>query len=210
MLFRLVYSSVLLSFLALMTACAIGKVQPHYASHHDEIAAWQQELDAEFANPSTPPLKAEDLEGFEGLEYFPIDSTYRVVARVVRIADKDSLEMATTSTRISVYDVYAELHFELQGKPQVLEVYQSHQLRETRAYANYLFLPFRDPTNGRTTYGGGRYMDLEIPEGDTMVLDFNKAYNPYCAYASGFSCPLVPPTNRLSVQVLAGVKAYEK
>jgi uncharacterized protein (DUF1684 family) len=77
-------------------------------------------------------------------------------------------------------------------------------------YRDYLFLPFIDQTNGEETYGGGRYVDLRIPEGDTLIIDFNKAYNPYCAYNKKYSCPLVPAVNELKTSVTAGVKAFRK
>jgi uncharacterized protein (DUF1684 family) len=77
-------------------------------------------------------------------------------------------------------------------------------------YRDYLFLPFADLTNGEETYGGGRYLDLTIPTGNTILLDFNKAYNPYCAYNPKYSCPLVPKQNRLDIPIIAGVKAFKK
>ena len=76
-------------------------------------------------------------------------------------------------------------------------------------YRDYLFLPFTDNTNGEQTYTGGRYIDLSIPDGDTIVVDFNKAYNPYCAYNKKYSCPIVPSVNNLDTEIRAGVKAFE-
>ena len=75
---------------------------------------------------------------------------------------------------------------------------------------DYLFLPFIDDTNGEESYGGGRYIDLRIPEGDTIVIDFNKSYNPYCAYNDKYSCPIVPRINYLALEVRAGVMAFNK
>ena len=77
-------------------------------------------------------------------------------------------------------------------------------------YSNHLFIPFNDITNGVETYDAGRYIDLEIPKGDTIIIDFNKAYNPYCAYNDGYSCPIPPEENNLEVEVKAGVMAFEK
>jgi uncharacterized protein (DUF1684 family) len=76
------------------------------------------------------------------------------------------------------------------------------------AYVDYLFLPFSDATNGNETYSGGRYIDLRIPTSDSVLIDFNKAYNPYCAYNPKYSCPIVPKQNRLPIPVRAGVKAF--
>ena len=83
-------------------------------------------------------------------------------------------------------------------------------LMKTQEYKDYLFFPFTDLTNGEESYSGGRYIDLHIPEGEEIVIDFNKAYNPYCAYASGFSCPIVPKENHLSLRITAGIKYQQK
>ena len=81
---------------------------------------------------------------------------------------------------------------------------------DKEGYEDYLFLPFLDNTNGEESYGGGRYVEARIPEGDTIIIDFNKAYNPYCAYNEKYSCPIVPRQNYLPIEVKAGVKAFGK
>jgi len=83
------------------------------------------------------------------------------------------------------------------------------ELKEDEGYEDYLFLPFTDATNGNETYGGGRYIDLSIPNGDQIVIDFNKAYNPYCTYNKKYSCPIVPSQNALDIEIFAGVKAFK-
>jgi hypothetical protein len=88
-------------------------------------------------------------------------------------------------------------------------VYQNLGLLKNPEYEDYLFLPFNDYTNGNETYGGGRYLDVRIPKGNTMVLDFNKAYNPYCAYTYGYSCPVPPRGNSLETEINAGIKFEE-
>jgi uncharacterized protein (DUF1684 family) len=80
----------------------------------------------------------------------------------------------------------------------------------TEGLEDYLFLPFLDDTNGETTYGGGRYIDLRIPKGDSMEIDFNRAYNPYCVYNDKYSCPIVPRDNYIDLKVEAGLKMFEK
>src|SRR5690606_22205799 len=102
------------------------------------------------------------------------------------------------------------LNFQLKGKEYQLNVYQGQDLMKEEGYEDYLFLPFIDDTNGEESYGGGRYIDLRIPEGDSMVIDFNSAYNPYCAYNEKYSCPIVPRENYVDTEVRAGVKAYKK
>ena len=121
----------------------------------------------------------------------------------------ETVQFNTTTDRKPLYDKYGVLTFEIDSVQYRLFVYQSHSLREREEYKDYLFLPFGDLTNGELTYGGGRFIDMRIPLGDSVVLDFNKAYNPYCAYSQGYSCPIVPQENFLKLEVKAGVK-YKK
>ncbi len=171
---------------------------------------FQKELNAEFKDATTSPLTESDLKSFKGLDFFPIDSTYVVDAVLTRTPDSDWFDMPTTRVRIDQYRIFGILDFKIEGQAYALEVYQSERLMQTEAYANHLFLPFLDKTNGIETYGGGRYMDLDIPSTDTISLDFNKAYNPYCAYNSEYSCPLVPLQNYLTREIKAGVKKFTK
>ena len=83
------------------------------------------------------------------------------------------------------------------------------ELLDDEEFVDYLFLPFTDLTNGEATYAGGRYIDLAIPDGDTLIIDFNKSYNPYCAYNKKYSCPIVPKVNHLEIDINAGVKAFK-
>ncbi len=171
---------------------------------------FQKELNAEFKDATTSPLTENDLKNFKGLDFFPFDSVYVVQAVLTRTPDSDWFDMPTTRERIDKYRVFGILKFEIEEIQFSLEVYQSERLMETEEYANHLFLPFLDKTNGIETYGGGRYMDLEIPPSDIITLDFNKAYNPYCAYNSKYSCPLVPLQNYLDRPIKAGVKSFKK
>jgi uncharacterized protein (DUF1684 family) len=98
----------------------------------------------------------------------------------------------------------------MNGKEYQLEVYQNKELMLQEEHKDYLFLPFTDKTNGEETYSGGRYIDLAIPEGDSITIDFNKAYNPYCAYNKKYSCPIVPNVNAMDTKVLAGVMDFKK
>jgi uncharacterized protein (DUF1684 family) len=113
--------------------------------------------------------------------------------------------MNTSSGKLKMYSEYARLEFEIDGKNYELYAYQSHRLRAMDEYKDYLFLPFKDHTNGIESYGGGRYIDLSIPEGETILLDFNQSYNPYCAYRDGYSCPIPPEENHLELKVNAGI-----
>ncbi len=175
-----------------------------------ENLAYRDKMNREFADPEESPLTEEDRENFTTLEFFPVDLRYRVEARFVRTRGEKPFEMPTTTDRKPIYQKYGEAHFEIDRQKFVLSLYQSHRLRMIKEYKNHLFLPFNDWTNGNETYGGGRFLDLEIPEGDTIVIDFNKAYNPYCVYNYKYSCPIPPQENKLEVEIRAGVKAYKE
>jgi uncharacterized protein (DUF1684 family) len=171
---------------------------------------FQREMNAEFKDASQSPLKDKDRENFKGLDFFPVDSIYVVTAKLNRTPDSEWFKMKTTTSRLTEERVFGVLSFEMKGQNHELNVYQGKDLMKEEEFKDYLFLPFLDDTNGEGTYGGGRYMDLRIPEGDTMILDFNKSYNPYCVYNEKFSCPIVPRQNYVSTRVEAGVKAFKK
>jgi hypothetical protein len=171
---------------------------------------FQKELNAEYKDASTSPLKDEDRKTFEGLEFFKVDSNYVVTATLQRTPNSEWFNMKTTTDRVSKERVYGILHFQLKGNTYQLNVYQGQELMNKAGYEDYLFLPFLDETNGLESYGGGRYIDARIPEGDTIIIDFNNSYNPYCAYNDKYSCPIVPRENYLKTRIEAGVKTFGK
>ncbi len=172
------------------------------------ILDYQEERNEEFRNPKTSPLPDRYRKDFEGLDFFPADTTYVVRARFERTPDAQPFQMPSNTDERTWEVVYGMVHFELNGQKHQLEVYQGLELRNTEGFKDYLFLPFLDLTNGEETYGGGRYLDLRIPQSDTLVIDFNKAYNPYCVYNKKYSCPLVPRQNFMNTKVIAGVKDF--
>ena len=167
-------------------------------------------MNALFADDEESPLTDEDRATFQGLEFFPFDPGFRVTAQLEFHEDSEPFLMKTTTDRLPVYKLFATARFTLKGRDCALEIYQSQDLIQDPEFSDYLFLPFTDSSNGNDSYGGGRYLDLSVPEGDEMIIDFNKAYNPYCAYNSEYSCPLPPAANHLDLAVTAGVKAYGK
>lgn len=173
---------------------------------YDDIKKFQEELNAEFLNPEKSPLTKKEQRKFKGHNFFPIDSNYRVKAQFIKLEKTETLKMKTTTSRLPSYDKYGIVKFELNSKQYQLAVYQSHRLRETEEYKTYLFLPFTDLTNGFDSYGGGRYIDLNIPKGNEIIIDFNKAYSPSCAYNHSYSCPIPPAENNLEIKIKAGVK----
>ncbi|HAI44402.1 MAG TPA: DUF1684 domain-containing protein, partial [Maribacter sp.] len=174
-----------------------------------DILLFQEELNAEFKNPESSPLPDRFRIDFESLEFFEPDTNYIVEAELVRTPEALPFSMPTTTGRESTEVVYGIAKFTLNGKDHELEIYQSPELITQAEYEDYLFLPFTDNTNGEETYGGGRYLDLRIPKGNKIILNFNKAYNPYCAYNKKFSCPIVPKVNNLDTEIKVGVKAFE-
>jgi len=171
---------------------------------------FQKKMNAEYKDASKSPLKKKDLKVFKSLDFFPFDSTFIVEASLKRTPDTEWFNMKTTTDRLSKERIFGILSFELQGQSFKLNVYQGEELMEEEGFKDYLFLPFIDNTNGTSTYAGGRYIDLRIPDGDTLEIDFNSAYNPYCAYNEKYSCPIVPRVNALDINVNAGIKVFKK
>jgi len=174
-----------------------------------EAKKFQQKLNKEFSSKEESPLTKEDLATFKSLDFFPIDSNFIVTASLTLHKGSENLEMKTTTDRIQVYKLYATANFKLNGKDYSLEIYQNEKLLLTPDYEDYLFLPFTDLTNGETSYGGGRYIDLRLPKADSILIDFNQSYNPLCAYNEKYSCPIPPKSNHLNTSISAGVKNFE-
>lgn len=143
---------------------------------------------------------------FKGLQYFPIDNKYRINARLTPIENKKPLILSTSDQNQKTYIEYAYAEFELDGIPNKLLILE---IADDGPYRGTLFLAFSDATSANETYGGGRYLDIKkVPGSSSITLDFNEAYNPYCAYNDSFSCPLPPPENLLKVAIRAGEMSY--
>lgn len=173
-----------------------------------EAEKFQKELNAQYADPKRSPLMEEDLKTFKALDFYPINGNYSVKAKFVEAKNEKVFEMKTTGTRTPKYIKYGTLFFTLDGKELQLNVYRNIELSKQEEYKDHLFLPFFDLTCGKESYIGGRYIDLKVPKGNTMIIDFNQAYNPYCAYNHTYSCPIVPLENDLKVEIKAGVKTF--
>ncbi len=147
------------------------------------------------------------------LHFFPASKNYRVTGKVERIYEAPWFKMETSGNEKQVYRVYAILHFKVNDTTLKLQIYQSQRLMATQEYANHLFIPFTDLTSGDESYDNGRYIDLTISdlESGVYVIDFNKAYNPYCAYISNqYNCPVPPKENDLPVHIKAGEMKFGK
>jgi len=172
------------------------------------VEKFQNELNSEYADAKTSPLLPDDLKVFKSLDFYPANEKFFVVAKFIRTENELPFEMKTSTDRKPVYVKYGEAHFNIDGQFFKLNIYRNIELSKKEQYKDYLFLPFSDLTCGSESYIGGKYIDLKIPQGDTIVIDFNRSYNPYCAYSPKYSCPKVPLENDLKIEIRAGVKKF--
>lgn len=198
----------LLLILTSLIACSQQSISKEQQAQFKAAKEAQYQLNLEYADKEKSPLTDKDFDTFRSLDFFPIDLKYIVKASFVKNEFPVPFEMATTTDRKPTYQKYGTLFFELDGVKCELPVYQSLSLLENEEYKNYLFVPFTDLTNNKETYGGGRYVDLELPLDPEVTIDFNRAYNPYCAYNHKYSCVIPPKENDLKVAIKAGVKAF--
>ncbi|MEO8239888.1 MAG: DUF1684 domain-containing protein [Flavobacterium sp.] len=169
---------------------------------------FQKKINAEYADAKTSPLTEKDLKTFKTLDFYPLNSKYFVNAKFIKAKDEKTFEMKTSTNRRPKYIKYGTVFFTIDGVALQLNVYQDIELSKSDEYKEYLFLPFSDKTCGKESYIGGRYIDLKIPKGNTIPIDFNQSYNPYCAYNHKYSCPIVPLENDLNIKIKAGVKTF--
>ncbi len=194
----------LLTALILFTGLA-GRAQ----TYNETIIKHRQQYKQDFLTDSHSPLKSEDTSY---LRFYAPDASYKVVAKFVATPDAKPFEIETHSGKTKTYRKYGVLSFSVHDTDVKLAVYQSITLMKDPKLKSYLFIPFNDMSNYATTYGGGRYIDLvteDIKDGK-VVLDFNKCYNPYCAFAGGYSCPIPPDENKLKIFIAAGEMMFGK
>jgi uncharacterized protein (DUF1684 family) len=172
----------------------------------DRLRANRDEKDRFLAEHRQSPIPPDERDDFDGLPYFDPDPDYHVEATVTVHDDPDAVTMDTSDGREVRYRRVVTFAFDLDGEEYTLAGYQ----QETDE-GDTIFVPFRDKTTGQQTYNGGRYMELEpdrdLEDGDTVTIDFNIAYSPFCAYSETFSCPLPPEENWLETTIEAGEQA---
>jgi uncharacterized protein (DUF1684 family) len=190
--------------LLLLFATSTAAFAQNYAQ---EIALHRENYKNNFVAQSNSPLQKEDLKH---LNFFNPDSTYTIKAAVKILKNEKIFKMPTYDGTNKEFIRYAQVNFVLNGQRLKLTLYRNIALMANPAYKNLLFLPFNDSSNGESTYGGGRYIDLDVNHivNKQIAIDFNKAYNPYCAYSDGYRCPIPPQENRLSIEILAGEKLF--
>lgn len=173
-----------------------------------EMARHRAEYKAGFLTNARSPLTAADTAF---LDFFLPNEAFQFAARFERTPQAAPFELPTYSGQKRDYVQYGVLKFETGGQPQSLNIYQNLRLAKDSTYRDYLFLPFKDLTNGEATYGGGRYLDFKIGDirDGILMLDFNKCYNPWCAFSDGFNCPIPPAANHLEMAVEAGERNFK-
>lgn len=178
-------------------------------SYFDFIVKHRIDYAKEFLTDEHSPLTKEDTAY---LRFFPPDIQYKVIAKFTRINDKVGFDMQTHNGVVIKYFVYGSVTFKILNTSCTLYVYQSEKLKTKEGFENYIFIPFTDNTNYTHTFGGGRYIDCSIKDikNNKLEIDFNKCYNPYCAYKEGYACPIPPKENDLKIEIKAGEKLYAK
>jgi uncharacterized protein (DUF1684 family) len=146
-------------------------------------------------------LTPEQRQGFIGLDYFPENEALRLEVQVEPLKDQQPMEMQTSTGGVQEYTRYGRFKFQVEGQDVELTIYHN---------GHGYFLPFVDSLAGKETYPAGRYLEPEALPGNRFFVDFNLAYNPYCAYNEMWSCPLTPPENRLKVPIRAGEKLFHE
>ena len=167
----------------------------------EEIETKRQEINEEFKTSEESPLTDEQKEIFKSLSYFPVIEKYNIKADFHKNDREQIVKISITDGTQREYLLFGNAHFHLDGKELNLTIY-----KPVKSSEDYLFIPFYDETSADQTYGGGRYVEPELIDGGTIEIDFNTAYNPYCAYNHTYRCPIPPQDNSLIVSIPAGEK----
>ena len=164
-----------------------------------ELVEFRKGKDEFFGRHPQSPLTPEQRRRFVGLRYFPENEDLRLEVKVELLQDEKPLQMQTTTGDVQEYVRHGRFHFQVDGQSAELTIYRG---------GHGYFLPFVDSLAGKETYPAGRYLEPEELPGNRFIVDFNLAYNPYCAYNEMWSCPITPAENRLKVPVRAGEKIF--
>ena len=195
---------VILAF-AFLAGC--GKEQPQTVQAPvDPVLLERKEKDQSFKSGPESPLREEDKPKFHGLAYYAPDPAFRFKVTLHRHPTPETIRVATNTQEIRRALRYGYFEFDVQGQKCRLQVYR--MLDDNETGGALLFIPFRDATSGKETYGGGRYIDLKENTSGIYDLDFNRAYNPFCTYGRDYSCPFPPRENTLPVPIYAGEKNF--
>ena len=172
------------------------------------IETMRREKDYFFQEDSESPIPHTLRGKFTGLAYFPVDPKYRMPARLIKNPNPERIVLATSKGVPREMVRHGVFEFGIDGKEERLAAYKSVPQPGHHHESESLFVPFRDATSGKETYGAARYLDIEERPTDEYVIDFNLAYNPYCAYSDDYVCPFPPAENWLSIPILSGEKNF--
>jgi uncharacterized protein len=186
-----------------VVACTSGPRVPDESVYLDEINQVRAETDRMFREDAASPVPVTLRDVLLPLRYYPPDPTYSVPAALRLADDRPVFEMPTSTGKLRRMQRVGVLEFTLHGQQQSLGAFVEEGTRRI----SQLFVPFADLTTGTETYFAGRYLDLHPTATGLYTIDFNRAYNPYCAYNEEYDCPFPPPSNRLQMEVRAGEKA---
>ena len=193
----------ILLLVATAFACSSGPSAPDDSEYQNQLAALRTQKDGVFRDGPESPVPRERRQILLPLRYYPVDPSYSVPASLQLASERPVFEMPTSTGKMRRMQRVGVLAFSFQGQAMTLGAF----VEEGTEQITTLFVPFADATTGEETYAAGRYLDLHPTTTGYYTVDFNQAYNPYCAYNSAYDCPFPPPTNRLKVPVRAGEKA---
>ncbi len=191
--------------IAFSSACATSKKQVQYT---ERLSEYREKYKLSFITDDRSPLNKDEIKD---LDFYDEDPSWKLTCTCSQIKDAVPFEMPLYSGITRTYKVHSILNCSHKGQYFTMQVYKNATIPGSPIYADYLFLPFKDDTNGEDTYGGGRYIDLKISDivNNEVTIDFNKCYNPWCAYSGGYNCPIPPKENHLPFEVRAGEKMYK-
>ncbi len=201
---------ILLTLILSFASYAQTKEKPNRSEFVNAMLEERKLKDAEMISDEHSPIPAEEKAGFKNLHYYRPDAKFRKEVTFERFDQATHFLMKTTTERLPEYSIYGVVRFRHKNKTYSLNVYQNIELVKKPGYEKHLFIPFNDLTNGKETYGGGRFLDITETGADKLIVDFNKAYNPYCAYNHKYSCPVPPEANDLKIKIKAGEKKWHK
>jgi len=189
---------------AFLISCSTTKKT---SSYHDELTTYREQYKSGFLNDPRSPLTKEDLPF---LAFYEADENLKLNCTCIKAENTKPFEMPTYSGVTRTYILHSIATCPYQGQMLTLELYKNIHQPINPLYKNNLFLPFKDETSGDSSYGGGRYINLMVTDiaNDKIIIDFNKAYNPWCAFSDGFNCPIPPKANHLLVSIKAGEKMF--
>ncbi|MBF9143723.1 DUF1684 domain-containing protein [Hymenobacter properus] len=186
---------------------SLNDAKPNNSAYLAQLNKFRRDKNLSFRQSEESPLPAAQKAAFDSLKYYPGDPTFVPHADIARNATPDTTLLQMSDNKAEKYLNWGVVKFSINNSPQQLRLYLKANGRDST-----LFIPFTDLTNGHETYGGGRYLDAPLPllNESEITLDFNRAYNPYCAYNNEYSCPVPPAENRLTVAIPAGEKSFHE